>query len=314
MATVGRRDDVDPDILARWIGITSLIASASSLATRGAGAWPRLALIGADTAIEAILGLLATEGPTPPPEAAEFDDVYKGAIRFLQERDTDLPQGLRTKIREGHRLRNSALHHGTEPALRAVTRAIETAEALRDFAVAQSPLLEAFSASGPIRAVARLVDISKLSDSLAAAADAQDQREWVAAADNASIALDRALRLVRPRLRTEEEWWRLPLRMRQLSDQTNRELGGAFDSVNKRAEALESWILSIATGLQPREIEGLQRVLGRPAYYAAGPIRINRAPQALGEAEIDRALLLVADVIFRLWLSESIVRPEHEIW
>ena len=310
--------DFDPDILGRWLTIASLIATAPSMLARQGGAWVRLALITADTATEAILGLLGSEGPTPPDERATFEQVYEAAVLALRDDGQELPRGLGARIRQAHRLRNMAIHHGSEPAANATERAIRAAEDLRDVATSRSPVLAAFRGAGPIVAVGGLVGRPTISLRLAQAAAALDRGDTTGAADHGAIAFDRALRLVRPPLRQPDPY-RQRTRLRRSPSFTTDPLQAlndverALDEANKRTQQLETWVLALGVGLQPRDLAELYRVLGRPIYYLApepSDVRVVRGPEALVQAEVEAALLTVADVIFRLWLSDSFAPSE----
>lgn len=277
---------------------------------RGAGMWPQLALVAADTAIEAALGLIAGDGPNAPRERADFEDVLAAAIAELRDHERDLPAGLPTRIRAGHRLRNAAIHHGSEPTPRAAQRAIVTATQLRDLAAAQSPLLAAFRASGPVRAVADLVGQERVSGPLRAAADALDRHEVAEAADQGAIAIDQALRLIRPALRPATTGF---ARMRLEQAGLFTEARDVLEAMDERAKLLEAWVLAMGVGLGPRELADLRDTLGSPMYTFGGTT-VHRAEKVVDEATIDSAVLLVADVVFRLWVSDSFPREGEDPW
>lgn len=278
---------------------------------RGAGAWPRLALVTADTAAEAILGLIAAEGTTGVAEGAHFDDVYAAAIASLRDRDVALSPGLRSRIRQTHRLRNMALHHGSEPGSRAVARAVEGVQQLRDVAVSGSPILQAFRASGPTLAVAELVGVAAIANPLRRAAAALQDEALVEAADATSIALDQTLRVVTPSLRPSRSPFLISDQLRRIG------LGGSIENVHKeterRADAIEAWVLALGIGLQPAELAELQRLLGRPISPMRGNTTVRRRDDVvLTSSSVEAALLKTTDVVFRLWLTDALRRDEPD--
>jgi hypothetical protein len=180
----------DPELLARWIAIGQLLASADELRSRHAGAWPGLALVTADTANEAVLGLIAASGSNPPEERDSFDQVYSAALSALRERELDIPQSMRTRIQQSHRARNSAVHLGVDPVARLADTAIRTAPELRALAVEALDVLRPFHGSGPVGAVAELVGLQSVSEPLREAERLLAEGSLADAADQTSIALD----------------------------------------------------------------------------------------------------------------------------
>lgn len=306
----------DPDLLARWIGVSSLLSTARDQLARRAGAWPRLALVSADTAAEAILGLIASSGQKALADRAGFEDVLAAAEEVIP-----LKPALRARIRAAHRLRNSALHHGAEPASAAVRRAIDAASELRTVATSSSPLLEAFRTSGPVGAVAGLLaDHLDIAARLQAAEAALGAGEWTVALDQAAIALESSIGRMRPALRDRWPFHRnldrhtrrlgadreIEERVRELS----RNAEEALRQVDKRFEHIEAWLLAFGLGLQPVELARLRRTLGRVSWhFAPDEPSIHRDKAVVVTAVVaEGAVLEVADVVFRMWAGGSL-RP-----
>lgn len=87
-----------------------------------------------------------------------------------------------------------------------------------------------------------------------------------------------------------------------------RDLEAAFQNAEDRSDRLEAWILATGLGLRPAELARLQRVLGTPTYTLGGPQphAIDRYRDVeLTQPVVEAALLLTADVIFRLWQNDS---------
>ena len=304
------RED-DPDALARWLQISHLLANAQEMAPRG-GAWLSVALVTADMASEAILGLLAAPGPKPPPDRATWEDVYEGAIAALKEADSNLPHTLRTRLQRFHRQRNQALHHGSNPSRPDVQAAIETARHLLKLAAATSESLRAFEEAGPTGAVARLVGIEDIASGLSAAGEHLRAGDIVEAVDQAAFALHHALNRVTPSIRPL-----FPLRPNfnyrgRLAGDRNtdrllalieKDLQDAFKFVDERASRQEAWLLATALGMQPAELDKLRGILGSPLFTLSDdPPRVHRDGSiTLTPTDADWALSLTTDIIFRLW-------------
>jgi hypothetical protein len=280
-----------------------------------------MALVTADTASEAILGLLAADGAKPLAESARWEDVLAAAANATQSQG-GIPAALAAKLRSAHRLRNMAIHHGSEPAPAAAQRAIKAARELLDLSTSRSSLLRAFGSAGPVRAVAKLVGVERLSEPLREAADALGRGDAVATIDGAAIALDRALRLVDPPLRPADTPynWSLRSMLRIRDGEVNHAIGELRKGINNaiKAEAaktrlLESWVIALGIGLSPRELARLTRILGQPEITGADEttnrpvITVRRQDEAvLDLAGAEAALLAVADIVFRLWASDSL--------
>jgi len=304
----------DPDLLARWIAVASLLASATEMQGRRGGAWPGLALITADTADEAVLGLIAAAGDDPPAERAGFSEIYKLALAVLDARERPMPESMRGRVLRVHRARNMAVHLAVEPAETLVATAIRTAVELRELAIEALDVLAAFRESGPVRAVAELVGIPAVSGPLGEAERLLAEGKPSEAADQAAAALHAALSRVTPGLR---DWGHRRPMLRNTfpgqgmsSDYRNAEraLEEAFVAADKRSDRLEAWILAFGLGLRPSELARLQRVVGTPIYTMGGPqpAAVNRHPDVeLTPEAVTSAVLLTADVIYRLWQNDS---------
>ncbi len=295
---------VDPDLLARWIAIASLIAGAEDLQARGGGPWPPLALVAADTANEAILGTIATSLDRPPEPLAVFDRVYQLANEALIDDGHPFDQLLRNRINELHRQRNLAVHVGGRASDAVVKRAIETARELREHAVSVLTLLEAFREAGPARAVGRLVGIEPVKTALAEAERLLAAGDLEAAADQCAIALGAALERARPGLRSYKT---IP----GLDPNRDRQLWFAVQRADETARLHEAWIVALGLGLRPVELERLQRVLGEPLPDAEGPVEVEHEERPeLSESIVRWAVHLTTDVVFRLWQGQALAaRP-----
>lgn len=171
-----------------------------------------------------------------------------------------------------------------------------------------SPLLAGINADGPLQAVAGVVDVPAIADALKLAAGHLRDGEVVPAADAGAIALDTALRLVTPALRPRMPVRLIGSRLRSMEINSLRGLGPALEHVTelidhqtRRADHQEAWVLALGLGLRPSELDSLQETLGRPSYYLSGRTEVHRPTEViLTETTVERALLMVADVVLRL--------------
>jgi hypothetical protein len=88
-----------------------------------------------------------------------------------------------------------------------------------------------------------------------------------------------------------------------------RDLDRTFAALDERDDRLEAWILAIGVGPRPSELMRLQRLLGRPLYTMGGPqphAMIRDPNTELTQPAVEAALLLTADLIYRLWQSDNL--------
>lgn len=312
-ATASRRPP-DPDLLSRWIAIAHLVTGAEELQSRESGAWPSLSLISADTANEALLGLIAGAGKTPPGERDPFERLFELARDFLNEQGQAMPQSLVTRVMQVHRGRNLAVHTGVGPALQLVQSAVRTAHDLRALAVDGLQLLEAFRDSGPVRAVAEQVDLQPVSGPLREADRSLREAKFTEAADWGAVVLDAVLARVDPRLR---DWGHHPPQFRgsfpgrggfgSEFERAERALQDEFKAVHEREDRLEAWVLALGLGLRPVDLARLQHTLGRPWRRDAQSASVTRSADAdLSPQRVEAAILLTTDLVYRLWQSGSL--------
>jgi len=304
--TLNAASHPDPDLLARWLAITGLIAGADQLAARRS--WPStaLALASAMAAAEAILGLLATSGGRPPSDKVLFEDLLNLAAEALRDRGKDLEPGLRARLIRTQRQRNLAMHVGTDPSPQGAARAVQTVKELRDLAVSLSDELSAFGANGPVRAVARMVGIPGIGDQLVAAADALEEHRMTDALDAAAMALDVALSRVTPPLRP-------PASSAISRLQFEAEHDDILHGLEERSDRLEAWLLALALGLSPAVLARLQRTLGAVTWWGGAVARaeVSRRPNVdTSPSTTTDAILEVADIIFRLWQDDALRRGD----
>jgi hypothetical protein len=300
--------DSDPDLLARWLGISGLIASAGDMLARQGGAWSRLALVAADAAGEGLLALLAEGGAKPLQEGARWEEVLAAASAPIDRGSTRVPPALAQKLRQAHRLRNMALHHGSEPGGTGVRRAIDAVIELRYLVSESSPLLAGINADGPIQAVARVVGVPDIADALNLASSLLRDGAVVPAADAGAIALEKTLQRVTPPLRPRMGVRLVGGRLRSMGGNPRQGVGPALEHVSeliqhqtRRSDLQEAWLLALGLGLRPNELDSLQETLGQPVYYVSGNTDVRRDPDVvLTATSVERALLQVADVVLRL--------------
>jgi len=288
----------DPELVGQWVAIAAMLASAQELHARGGGGWPPLAVIAADTACEAVLAMAAAKAPKPAGPEARWPELFSAAVvAFRDVLGHPMRDGLMRRLKTLHEQRNAAVHDGTDPGPRAIDAALETAAELRNLAVDGLELLEAFRDGGPSAVVARVIDIDPVSRPLREAEEHLGRDELEPAADRCAVALHEALERVKPGLET----YRTPTSTRA-PDRADQ----VFGILRDQARLHQAWILAFGLGLRPIELARLQRLLGEPddeGVYRAKGVTLDRAG-------VQWAVRTTTDVIFRLWLSESLApRP-----
>ena len=272
-----------------------------------------MALAAADSASVNVLGWVASEGEELLMGQENWEKVYDLARKALRTQGRDLPQGLALRVLRAHRLRNMAVHLGTEPAPSEVIRAIAAAKDLMAFAAGGSPLLALLAGAGPLHAVAQLVQIPAISDPLREAGDDLAAEDHVKAADHAALALDAALARVNPPLRQSHHrrpphfsgWGlQLPQEFRQIEDY--------LSDTDQRLSLMDEWLLAVAVGLPPAELNTLRNTLGRPTYYADNHVEFHRSG-ALTPAAVHRCALDAASLIYRLWQADAVALLHWEV-
>jgi hypothetical protein len=201
-----------------------------------------------------------------------------------------------------HRARNSALHVGAEPGERTVETALGAARELLAIAAATSPLLEQISRAGPVQAVAGLVDVPSIREALLAALAALARGDLVGAADSTANAFDATLGRLDPPLRVHGT---VPQGKLQLVSSYGPPGTIRIEEISrpheKRADLAEVWLVALAIGMRPNEVEELHRVLGHVVRFLNGRIEVRRAPEImLTMALVESSLLKVAAIVFRL--------------
>lgn len=303
----------DPELVARWLAIAGLLATADTMLERGGVAWDRMALIAADTAVEGALGMVAEVGEIDVDDRAGWDEVYSAAISSFAAAGVKVPPSLRARLVRIHRQRNIALHHGSEPAPSAARHAIQAARDLQDLATTAVPSMAPLRGSGPLEAVAQMIDIEAVAGPLSRSAGYLSDGDLTAAADQGAIALDETLRRTTPPLRiTESPALQISrLRVREAPASLApvwQRIDGEIGQVRRKAKRQEAWIIALGIGMRPAELRRLQHTLGTPIRYASGRINVERADDVdLSRDNVEAALNTVADVIFRLWFQDAIV-------
>lgn len=292
----------DADLVARWIAMAALLASAEEQRARGGNAWPALALIAADTANETMLVTIAVEGGKPPPADVRWADLFSTACDVLAKPfGHPMPPLLRERLPEIHRQRNNAVHLAGQPTSAQVDIALRTATALRSHTVDALKLLEAFRTAGPIRAAAELIAVEPITSSLIEAEAYLAAEELLEAANACAVALEAAEERLKPEFHSNAG---VPIQFTQ----KDRGLMYMVQIFNQQRVMHEDWILALAMGLRPVELYRLRRIVGVP-YRLDGndPLSFERDEDvALTRPAVAWAVQTTADVTYRLWQAGSL--------
>jgi hypothetical protein len=316
----------DADLLDRWLAMLGLVAAAEDFAARRTGAWAGLAVVAADAAIEAALGLIATGGSKPPEGQERFSDLLALSELAFKDAGDPIDVRLRDRILRTHRSRNSALHVGLDPSERTVQTAIAAARDVLGLASRASPVLGRIAGVGPVRAVAELVDVPVIKDALNLASEALARADPIGAADQAAIALETALSRLDPPLR-DRMGRLLPRgsipRVSTYGPQSAIGIDEITRPLEKHADLIEAWLLALAIGVRPGELARLRRQLGYVTVTLVGQVSVQRAAEIdLTLATAEASLLQVTSIVFRLvvngelrvrepWEKPTIARTEH---
>jgi len=285
--------DDQPDLIPRWLGVMSLIASAQQMVGRG-GIWPALAMVSADAAVEALLGMIATTSADPPGDRDSFDVLYEKARKAMAAAKVSFPPGLPQRINSSHRQRNVGLHLGSEISPGVALIGVQAARELRSLVRKNSTALSVIDDAGVIRAVGRMTNVKDIETAMNAADAALGEGRVKDAVDQAAIALDIATQRLDPRLKPEH----FEPNVLKYGD-SDRRLRDLKDWYDKRFEFHETWMIATAVGLHPVEYRDLKRVLGSVSWYVGGRIDVRRVEEP-DPATAEAAVLTVADVLFRL--------------
>jgi hypothetical protein len=288
---------LDAVTIRRWLTALSLASSAEDLSARLSSVTAAAALVSADTASEAIMGILADFSGQPSGKRDAHEDLLGRSQDMATQAGSPMTPTLVRSIRLTHSRRNAIVHQGDEAAPRDVEEGLIVVRELLAVLAASIPFLTQLSAgSGVLTAVSTLVDAPELAERLASA---DEVRDWRTALEHASVALAMALGRVVPPLGGTRR-----THMPRLD--RDRALDEAFDVTNRRISRLDAWLVPMALGMVPVDYQRLVESIGGATETLDGKWH-PRVSKDATEADSRWILDELARVVFRLWEMRSLV-------
>ena len=293
-----KRTPNDPVAIRQWVVAAGLVLHAEDSAFRGSSADLVTALVVADAAIEAGLGIMSARSKQP----IETDSYGAHLARAAEV--AKLPAGLTTELRQLRKIRNGAVHQGAEVTRGDAQRAIIAARDLLDRYVPR--VLRRAKALGHGRgiadAVASLIPDHPVGLRLVQAQSALS-REPRRALELCAEALDQAERHTRPPLPGHGQrslFWRLG------PDET----GKAIERLRGSVDALAQWVAPLALGLSPAEYALMTSALPLTIPMMHGTYAHHWDGKPPPNSDVARRTLeRIAFVVLRLWTSGLLVDP-----
>jgi len=293
----------DPVAIRQWVAAVALLAEAEEAAARGSSVDRAIALIAADTATEAALGLLSSR------LAEELQSDSFGTYLARAKRVARLPSGLASEIAAVHRLRNNVVHNGAEASEREALRATLASRELLDVFVPR--VLRAAKALGRGRgigdAVGALLPSHPAGRALEAAQVALAKRDPKSALEECAGALEHVRRNTMPPLPVTRRRAPREVEIETKYGRTRTDYG--FRQLDGALEALERWVVPLALGLSPAEYASLvedlpyARSTGRSFEYHWSDEKVPDMTTA------KRSLERVSVLVLRMWLTDRLRTP-----
>jgi hypothetical protein len=294
--TLGHLPAADAALLRRWLTALGLLASAEELVRRGDDAACSTSLIAADSACEAVLGILGTWSALSLKQEPTYNGLMGRAIDAASQAGSSLNVGLLADLRTTRATRNTAMHHGATATAAQAALACQCARRLLDVLPAVSTRFGALQpGAGIVTAIASLINAPDLAEQFALGERALAAGEAVEAADAASRAHSALLYRLDPPMGREHPGPLSPFDLRELG-RGRRYIEGLGESVVE----LQGWVNASALGLEPVKYRKLRKTLGLHLQFAGGTDAIRREQVPTLEAS-RLALVTVAEMAFRLW-------------
>jgi hypothetical protein len=290
--------------LRRWLAAVGLTTAAEDAARVDTPETNAIALLGAYSACETLLGLLAGVRRYKQGDEVSFPRLLTEAGAKVTI-EADLGDDLDAM----HRIRNAFVHASNTVAADETARAISNARRLMELVPFTVPAAANLSASGGLgSAVAAIVDVPAVGMWLRHADAMLAEGRVQLAADGLARALRSTLARTRPRL--------LPLpdpgrTQRQLLRMVAAPGDNEMEIVTSEIEGLQEWVLPLALGLSPAAYDDLVGVIGKalPNLGGGPPVHVRRPRDVLiDDRRVRQAVSRTAEVIFRLWAMGSL-RP-----
>jgi hypothetical protein len=286
----------DAALLRRWLTALGLLASAEELVRRGDDAACSTSLIAADSACEAVLGVLGTWSALSLKPEPKYHELLERAIDAAKKAASPLNVGLLADLRTTHATRNTVMHHGATATATQAALACQCARRLLDVLPVVSTTFGVLQpGAGIVSAIASLINAPALTAQLALGERALAAGQALETADAASRAHTALLSRLDPPIGRRHPG--------RLSPSDGKELGRTrryIEDLGETVAELQGWMSAAAMGLEPVTYRRLRRTLGLHVRYLGGNDSIRRAQEpTLAESRL--ALVTVAEMAFRLW-------------
>lgn len=291
------------DRLQRWIAAIGLVQAADDNARLDTPETNALALIGAHSACESLLGLLYGKR-----RYKRNEDVPLPALVADVDKMIGLDPDLADDLDAMHRMRNGFVHASNTVHANEAARAISAARRLLYVVAERSvPGVPLPSGHGVASAVATIVGVEAVGMWLRHAEELLAQGRLKLAADGCARALDSALARTRPRLHH-----RGTMSNRIRFTDLRRIAAGLGNNLDRGmaefAEDLSAWVLPVALGLSPVAYEHLRSTIGqtRPVDLRGKPVPVVRPAAPPTEPAVRSAIGTTSAIVFRLWAAGNL--------
>jgi hypothetical protein len=306
-------------LLRRWLAAVGLTVAAEDAARVDTPETNAIALLGAHTACETLLGLLSGVRRYRRDEEVPFQKLLEAAAGAVT-----IPPDLQDYLDITYRARNGFVHASLTVDGAEAARAISNARRLMELAPASLGAPWTLpDGAGLGTAVAVIIGVEAVGIWLRFADEMQrlqpDRLDL--AADGLAHGLDSALLRTRPML-LRDPWptpWTgstlhrmadaRPDRVAEAMDRRADAMDRRADAMDRRMEWLFEWVLPLALGTSPIAYQRLREVIGwaHRETLGLGPGGVSRVSETpLSRDAVRGANSQTAEIIFRLWAMGSL--------
>jgi hypothetical protein len=296
---------LDGIVVRRWLIALAFASTVEDLAIRLSPVSAGVALVSADTASEAILGILADHSGIVPGVKDPHEQMLQRAMATATSAGMPMSAPQARAVRLMHGRRNSVIHQGDDASVHDVDEARIVVRNLLETLSAVLPALTLLpSDAGPLRAVAsQLPALDELADRMVDADSRLIAGDLPGARASGAIALAMTLRRVHPPLSYGGPRWRGG---RPAGVPAPVVLG--LEAAAGRLRVLEQWVVPMALGLSAADYDRLSTVFGGAVLYGTGwqaePLEADEVLPT--ELELRWAQAELARLVFRLWETRSL--------
>lgn len=279
---------LDSEVVRAWLTALDFLTGAEIAAKRQSRINHAVAVVLADAAAEAALGIIAQQGDQDVPEKADYSTLWR-----LAAGHRPLTKSLRDRLRTLHRHRNYVLHQaGTVDERHASAGTKVARELVNELGSLVAGVYDLPPKSGPATAVAELLRFyaPEISHALADLDTKLAAGAWKDACQAAAYALDMARARCDP-----------PLIWSQARPPLNVYDPFRHDEERRRQEQ-ETSIVASGLGVSVSEYTRLREVIGRTTGLRNKyPPSFHGGPSDPDPDDTERAARQIVDIVFRLW-------------